>query len=66
MPNTNVASSTSFLGRSDTVRHDLTPARPESHRDFSWRWVSQNFAHHDYEEARQRGEVTYTPKEMPR
>lgn len=30
MPNTNVCSTTSFLGKSDAVRHGLTPARRET------------------------------------
>lgn len=66
MPNTNVASKTAFWGKSDADRHGLTPARREWVMEGTMRRALQRGWLNTYEHARQRGEVTYKKKEMPR
>lgn len=67
MPNSNVTSSTSFWGASDTTRYGLTPARKEKPLETARRRVSQGYKwvqgdQDVYEKARQAGKVTYSPK----
>ena len=65
MPNTNVCATTSHWGESDSKRHNIAIARPETMEQRIERHFSQLVGHNGYELMRQHGFVSYSPYPKP-
>ena len=68
MPDTNVNSYTSFLGKSNTNRHGYAPARAETEKEELMRAELESIDRKrelaEYDAARNNGGITYTEKRI--